>query len=91
MPGVPVLRKGDRLGEGQLQVVRKLGEGQFAEVWEIKDVAAGVYAPHVSRCNALVRPRACTAAATCPGGCGLLMGRAMHKPSWSAMLRGMGP
>jgi hypothetical protein len=32
-----VLQKGQRVGE--YTVVRKLGEGQFAEVWEVKDSA----------------------------------------------------
>lgn len=37
---LPLLHKGDVIGEGDGQYVvqRKLGEGQFAEVWEVKQV-----------------------------------------------------
>ncbi len=36
---MPVLRKGQRFGseEQQYDVIRKLGEGQFAEVWEVQE------------------------------------------------------
>lgn len=34
----PLLHKGDVVGEGESAYIvqRKLGEGQFAEVWEVK-------------------------------------------------------
>lgn len=37
---LPLLHKGDVVGEGAAQYIvqRKLGEGQFAEVWEVKQV-----------------------------------------------------
>lgn len=44
MPQQPVLIKGQQLkGEGgtHYAVTRKLGEGQFAEVWEVRQCGAG--------------------------------------------------
>lgn len=43
---MPVLSKGARVGD--LEVVRKLGEGQFAEVWQVVDTKAAEGAPNVS-------------------------------------------
>jgi hypothetical protein len=42
-----LLHKGSRVGS--YVAVRKLGEGRFAEVWEVQDTAAAKDAPHVSR------------------------------------------
>lgn len=84
-----VLQKGARVGD--YAVVRKLGEGQFAEVWEIKDGAgarvspslwlrrspalAAVALPHVQRRAGRGR-RTCPARAAARGACLRALARA---------------
>ena len=61
-----LLHKGSRIAN--YVAVRKLGEGRFAEVWEMQDTAAGEDAPHVSVCVAAAACGVCVWVGVAAGG-----------------------